>query len=97
MDVRARQLTVQWETFGYAVTRCHSYNLTVSTTIIYSPPLGYYVELIRTGSRVYGKKINCQLIYYFSYLSVFYDSLMIDGKCGNESRGMHVVTGRKLT
>lgn len=29
VDVRARQLTVQWETFGYAVTRCHSYNLTV--------------------------------------------------------------------
>lgn len=65
VDVRARQLTVQWETFGYAVTRCHSYNLTVSTTIIYSPPLGYYVELIRTGSRVYGKKINCQLTLLF--------------------------------
>lgn len=31
VDVRARQLTVQWETFGYAVTRCHSYNLTVCT------------------------------------------------------------------
>ena len=30
VDVRARQLTIQWETFGYAVTRCHSYNLTVS-------------------------------------------------------------------
>ena len=29
VDVRARQLTIQWETFGYAVTRCHSYNLTV--------------------------------------------------------------------
>uniref|UniRef100_A0A8C5HCK0 protein-tyrosine-phosphatase n=1 Tax=Gouania willdenowi TaxID=441366 RepID=A0A8C5HCK0_GOUWI len=26
---QARQLTIQWETFGYAVTRCHSYNLTV--------------------------------------------------------------------
>ncbi|KAL3978536.1 cyclin-dependent kinase 1 [Sarotherodon galilaeus] len=46
VDVRARQLTVQWETFGYAVTRCHSYNLTVSTTINYSPPL----ELIQTSS-----------------------------------------------
>uniref|UniRef100_A0A671W9B7 protein-tyrosine-phosphatase n=1 Tax=Sparus aurata TaxID=8175 RepID=A0A671W9B7_SPAAU len=31
VDVRARQLTIQWETFGYAVTRCHSYNLTVRT------------------------------------------------------------------
>lgn len=31
VDVRARQLTIQWETFGYAVTRCHSYNLTVGT------------------------------------------------------------------
>jgi hypothetical protein len=29
VDIRARQLTIQWETFGYAVTRCHSYNLTV--------------------------------------------------------------------
>lgn len=29
VDVRARQLTIQWETFGYAVTRCHTYNLTV--------------------------------------------------------------------
>ncbi|CAB1446320.1 unnamed protein product [Pleuronectes platessa] len=29
VDVRARQLTIQWETFGYAVTRCHSYNLTL--------------------------------------------------------------------
>lgn len=31
VDVRARQLTIQWETFGYDVTRCHSYNLTVCT------------------------------------------------------------------
>uniref|UniRef100_A0A7N8XUZ9 protein-tyrosine-phosphatase n=1 Tax=Mastacembelus armatus TaxID=205130 RepID=A0A7N8XUZ9_9TELE len=31
VDVRARQLTIQWETFGYAVTRCHSYNLTTSS------------------------------------------------------------------
>uniref|UniRef100_A0A667XVA8 protein-tyrosine-phosphatase n=1 Tax=Myripristis murdjan TaxID=586833 RepID=A0A667XVA8_9TELE len=31
VDIRARQLTLQWETFGYAVTRCHSYNLTVCT------------------------------------------------------------------
>ena len=29
VDIRARQLTLQWEPFGYAVTRCHSYNLTV--------------------------------------------------------------------
>uniref|UniRef100_A0AAQ6AJL1 protein-tyrosine-phosphatase n=1 Tax=Amphiprion ocellaris TaxID=80972 RepID=A0AAQ6AJL1_AMPOC len=33
VDVRARQLTIQWETFGYAVTRCHSYNLTVRTAV----------------------------------------------------------------
>uniref|UniRef100_A0AAQ4NP62 protein-tyrosine-phosphatase n=1 Tax=Gasterosteus aculeatus aculeatus TaxID=481459 RepID=A0AAQ4NP62_GASAC len=33
VDVRARQLTIQWETFGYAVTRCHSYNLTVGLHI----------------------------------------------------------------
>ncbi|XP_041961749.1 receptor-type tyrosine-protein phosphatase mu-like [Alosa sapidissima] len=29
VDVQARQVTVRWEAFGYNVTRCHSYNLTV--------------------------------------------------------------------
>ena len=29
VDVQARQVTVRWEPFGYNVTRCHSYNLTV--------------------------------------------------------------------
>ncbi|XP_041434116.1 receptor-type tyrosine-protein phosphatase T isoform X4 [Xenopus laevis] len=29
VDIRARQLTLQWEPFGYSVTRCHSYNLTL--------------------------------------------------------------------
>ncbi|XP_063064627.1 receptor-type tyrosine-protein phosphatase mu-like [Engraulis encrasicolus] len=29
IDVQARQVTVRWEPFGYNVTRCHSYNLTV--------------------------------------------------------------------
>lgn len=38
VDVRARQLTIQWETFGYAVTRCHSYNLTVSICVFNLSP-----------------------------------------------------------
>ncbi|XP_038141861.1 receptor-type tyrosine-protein phosphatase mu-like isoform X7 [Cyprinodon tularosa] len=28
-DVQSKQVTVRWEPFGYNVTRCHSYNLTV--------------------------------------------------------------------
>uniref|UniRef100_UPI0009B2EBE2 receptor-type tyrosine-protein phosphatase mu-like n=1 Tax=Monopterus albus TaxID=43700 RepID=UPI0009B2EBE2 len=28
-DIQSKQVTVQWEPFGYNVTRCHSYNLTV--------------------------------------------------------------------
>ncbi|XP_048021331.1 protein tyrosine phosphatase receptor type Ma isoform X6 [Megalobrama amblycephala] len=29
VDIKSRQFTVRWEPFGYNVTRCHSYNLTV--------------------------------------------------------------------
>ena len=36
VDIRARQLTLQWEPFGYAVTRCHSYNLTVQYQYVFN-------------------------------------------------------------
>ncbi|XP_061093446.1 protein tyrosine phosphatase receptor type Ma isoform X15 [Conger conger] len=29
VDIKSKQITVRWEPFGYNVTRCHSYNLTV--------------------------------------------------------------------
>ncbi|XP_035271240.1 protein tyrosine phosphatase receptor type Ma isoform X6 [Anguilla anguilla] len=29
VDIQSKQITVHWEPFGYNVTRCHSYNLTV--------------------------------------------------------------------
>ncbi|KAM3860336.1 receptor-type tyrosine-protein phosphatase mu-like [Diretmus argenteus] len=29
VDVQSKQVTVRWEPFGYNVTRCHSYNLTM--------------------------------------------------------------------
>uniref|UniRef100_A0A8C2XAM1 protein-tyrosine-phosphatase n=1 Tax=Cyclopterus lumpus TaxID=8103 RepID=A0A8C2XAM1_CYCLU len=29
MDIQSKQVTLRWEPFGYNVTRCHSYNLTV--------------------------------------------------------------------
>uniref|UniRef100_A0A4W6EJN6 protein-tyrosine-phosphatase n=1 Tax=Lates calcarifer TaxID=8187 RepID=A0A4W6EJN6_LATCA len=29
VDIQSKQVTVHWEPFGYNVTRCHSYNLTV--------------------------------------------------------------------
>ncbi|XP_043922454.1 receptor-type tyrosine-protein phosphatase mu isoform X3 [Protopterus annectens] len=29
MAIRSNQITIQWEPFGYNVTQCHSYNLTV--------------------------------------------------------------------
>ncbi|XP_032875744.1 receptor-type tyrosine-protein phosphatase mu isoform X5 [Amblyraja radiata] len=29
MEIKARQITIRWEPFGYNVTRCHSFNLTV--------------------------------------------------------------------
>ncbi|GAA6073401.1 receptor-type tyrosine-protein phosphatase mu-like isoform X1 [Tachysurus ichikawai] len=29
VDIKARQVTLRWEPFGYNVTRCHNYSLTV--------------------------------------------------------------------
>lgn len=29
VDIQSRQITIRWEPFGYNVTRCHSYNLTI--------------------------------------------------------------------
>lgn len=29
VDIQSRQVTVRWEPFGYNVTRCYSYNLTI--------------------------------------------------------------------
>ncbi|KAJ8259216.1 hypothetical protein COCON_G00182280 [Conger conger] len=50
VDVRARQLTLQWETFGYAVTRCHSYNLTVQYQYVFNQQEFAAEELIQTSS-----------------------------------------------
>ncbi|XP_068093299.1 receptor-type tyrosine-protein phosphatase mu isoform X3 [Hyperolius riggenbachi] len=29
VDIKSRQITIHWEPFGYNVTRCHTYNLTI--------------------------------------------------------------------
>ncbi|KAM3877643.1 receptor-type tyrosine-protein phosphatase T [Diretmus argenteus] len=50
VDIRARQLTLQWETFGYAVTRCHSYNLTVQYQYVFNQQEFVAEELIQTSS-----------------------------------------------
>uniref|UniRef100_A0A6Q2YXG0 protein-tyrosine-phosphatase n=1 Tax=Esox lucius TaxID=8010 RepID=A0A6Q2YXG0_ESOLU len=50
VDIRARQLTLQWETFGYAVTRCHSYNLTVQYQYVFNQQEFSAEELIPTSS-----------------------------------------------
>nr|XP_055070302.1 receptor-type tyrosine-protein phosphatase T isoform X17 [Misgurnus anguillicaudatus] len=50
VDIRARQLTLQWETFGYAVTRCHSFNLTVQYQYIFNQQEFAAEELIPTSS-----------------------------------------------
>uniref|UniRef100_A0A674AKF2 protein-tyrosine-phosphatase n=1 Tax=Salmo trutta TaxID=8032 RepID=A0A674AKF2_SALTR len=50
VDIRARQLTLQWETFGYAVTRCHSYNLTVQYQYVFNQQEFAAEELIQTSS-----------------------------------------------
>uniref|UniRef100_A0A665TBZ0 protein-tyrosine-phosphatase n=1 Tax=Echeneis naucrates TaxID=173247 RepID=A0A665TBZ0_ECHNA len=50
VDVRARQLMIQWETFGYAVTRCHSYNLTVQYQYVFNQQEFAAEELIQTSS-----------------------------------------------
>ncbi|XP_049590190.1 receptor-type tyrosine-protein phosphatase T isoform X3 [Syngnathus scovelli] len=51
VDVHARSLTIQWETFGYAVTRCHSYNLTVHYRYTFNQREFASQELIQTSSR----------------------------------------------
>ncbi|XP_018597847.1 receptor-type tyrosine-protein phosphatase T isoform X5 [Scleropages formosus] len=50
VDIRARQLTLQWEMFGYAVTRCHSYNLTVQYQYVFNQQEFAAEELIQTSS-----------------------------------------------
>ncbi|MBN3272075.1 PTPRT phosphatase, partial [Polyodon spathula] len=50
VDVRARQLTLQWEPFGYVVTRCHSYNLTVQYQYVFNNHEFAAEELIQTAS-----------------------------------------------
>ncbi|XP_050968505.1 receptor-type tyrosine-protein phosphatase T isoform X14 [Labeo rohita] len=50
VDIRARQLTLQWETFGYAVTRCHSFNLTVQYQYVFNQQEFAAEELIPTSS-----------------------------------------------
>ena len=50
VDVRARQLTLQWETFGYTMTRCHSYNLTVQYQYLFNQQLFTAEELIPASS-----------------------------------------------
>ncbi|XP_052456176.1 receptor-type tyrosine-protein phosphatase T-like isoform X4 [Carassius gibelio] len=50
VDIRARQLTLQWETFGYAVTRCHSFNLTVQYQYVFNQQEFASEELIPTSS-----------------------------------------------
>ncbi|XP_067092580.1 receptor-type tyrosine-protein phosphatase T [Osmerus mordax] len=50
VDVRARQLTLQWETFGYTMTRCHSYNLTVQYQYVFNQQLFTAEELIPASS-----------------------------------------------
>uniref|UniRef100_A0A8C3QZ20 protein-tyrosine-phosphatase n=1 Tax=Cyanoderma ruficeps TaxID=181631 RepID=A0A8C3QZ20_9PASS len=50
VDIRARQLTLQWEPFGYAVTRCHSYNLTVHYQYVFNQQKFEAEELIQTSS-----------------------------------------------
>ncbi|XP_009992362.1 PREDICTED: receptor-type tyrosine-protein phosphatase T, partial [Chaetura pelagica] len=50
VDIRSRQLTLQWEPFGYAVTRCHSYNLTVQYHYVFNQQKFEAEELIQTSS-----------------------------------------------
>nr|XP_006006728.1 PREDICTED: receptor-type tyrosine-protein phosphatase T [Latimeria chalumnae] len=50
VDIRSRQLTLQWEPFGYAVTRCHSYNLTVHYQYMFNQHEFQAEELIQTAS-----------------------------------------------
>ncbi|XP_031423822.1 receptor-type tyrosine-protein phosphatase T isoform X5 [Clupea harengus] len=50
VDIRARQLTLQWEAFGYASTRCHSFNLTVQYQYVFNQQEFAAEELIQTST-----------------------------------------------
>uniref|UniRef100_A0A8B9L9R2 protein-tyrosine-phosphatase n=1 Tax=Astyanax mexicanus TaxID=7994 RepID=A0A8B9L9R2_ASTMX len=50
VDVRARQLRLEWDLFTYAVTRCHSFNLTVQYQYIFNQQEFAAEELIPTSS-----------------------------------------------
>ncbi|XP_028925857.1 receptor-type tyrosine-protein phosphatase T isoform X5 [Ornithorhynchus anatinus] len=50
VDIRSRQVTLQWEPFGYTVTRCHSYNLTVQYQYVFNQQKYEAEELIQTSS-----------------------------------------------
>ncbi|KAG8446188.1 hypothetical protein GDO86_013875 [Hymenochirus boettgeri] len=50
VDIRARQLTLQWEPFGYSVTRCHSYNLTLQYSFQIGDERVEAEELVLTSS-----------------------------------------------
>uniref|UniRef100_A0AAY5F6F5 Receptor-type tyrosine-protein phosphatase kappa n=1 Tax=Electrophorus electricus TaxID=8005 RepID=A0AAY5F6F5_ELEEL len=50
VDVRARQLRLEWDLFTYAVTRCHSFNLTVQYQYVFNQQEFAAEELISTSS-----------------------------------------------
>ncbi|KAF6722141.1 Receptor-type tyrosine-protein phosphatase mu [Oryzias melastigma] len=50
VDIQSKQVTVRWEAFGYNVTRCHRYNLTVQYH--YRPPGGPSREPLKEEARV---------------------------------------------
>ncbi|XP_076869891.1 receptor-type tyrosine-protein phosphatase T isoform X5 [Brachyhypopomus gauderio] len=50
VDVRARQLRLEWDLFTYAVTRCHSFNLTVQYQYVFNQQEFASEELIPTSS-----------------------------------------------
>uniref|UniRef100_A0AAR2K5I8 protein-tyrosine-phosphatase n=1 Tax=Pygocentrus nattereri TaxID=42514 RepID=A0AAR2K5I8_PYGNA len=50
VDVRARQLRLEWDLFTYAVTRCHSFNLTVQYQYVFNQQEFAAEELIPTSS-----------------------------------------------
>uniref|UniRef100_A0A8C5R8W7 protein-tyrosine-phosphatase n=1 Tax=Leptobrachium leishanense TaxID=445787 RepID=A0A8C5R8W7_9ANUR len=50
VDIRSRQMTLQWEPFGYSVTRCHSYNLTLHYSFQLGEERVESEELILTSS-----------------------------------------------
>lgn len=44
VDIQSKQVTVRWEPFGYNVTRCYSYNLTVQYRYRPAGPLSRYAQ-----------------------------------------------------